>query len=355
MRALLLLALLTGALAQGPAAPEDLRAREQGVMAEIAAIDLTLLTLGEELRRLDAQASALQSEVELHTADAARADGAVARLRAEVAHRVRALYRIHRQGLVPVLFGSASPGDLVRRARYLTALIHADAGRVRAWRAARAEADAARDRAARAQAALGEVRALLATREEALRGESSGKRAVLAAIRTERGQALAALAEVRDARAGLSAALSAGGAAAPPAPDGSAPPSFRARYGKLAWPVEGRVLRRFGADAGLATESRGIDIAAPFGAPVAAVFPGEVRVADYMNGYGQTVVIHHGPYATVYAHLNGLRVRKGARVAEGEVIGLVGNTGLADDDSPRLGFEIRYNSTPQDPLPWLAR
>ena len=354
MRALALALWLGVAAAQAPA-PDALRDREQGVMAEIAAIDLTLITLGDELRRLDEQATALQSEVALHTADAARADGAVARLRAEVAHRVRALYRIHRQGLVPVLFGSASPGDIVRRARYLTALIQADAGRVSAWRAARAEADAARDRAARSQAALAEVRSLLGAREEALRGESSGKRAVLAGIRAERGQALAALAEVRDARAGLSAALSDGGSAAPPGDGGAPPPSFRARYGKLAWPVDGRVLRRFGADPGLATETRGIEIAAAFGAPVRAVFPGEVRVADYVAGYGQTVVVHHGPYATVYAHLNGLRVGKGARVAEGDVIGLVGNTGLADDDTPRLGFEIRYNSTPQDPLPWLAR
>ena len=42
-------------------------------------------------------------------------------------------------------------------------------------------------------------------------------------------------------------------------------------------------------------------------------------------------------------------------VVAGQVIGLVGNTGLTAAEGHRLGFEVRYNNSPQDPLPWLTK
>ncbi|MFN7147007.1 MAG: M23 family metallopeptidase [Myxococcota bacterium] len=50
-----------------------------------------------------------------------------------------------------------------------------------------------------------------------------------------------------------------------------------------------------------------------------------------------------------------LAVAQGQAVKRGDVLGLVGNTGLAEDADARLHFEVRYNNTPQDPAEWLAR
>ena len=72
-----------------------------------------------------------------------------------------------------------------------------------------------------------------------------------------------------------------------------------------------------------------------------------------LEWYGQTVAIQHGTYKTVYAHLAGIRVRQGQRVSQGDVIGLVGNTGLTDGQGYVLTFEVRYNGTKQDPRQWL--
>ena len=99
----------------------------------------------------------------------------------------------------------------------------------------------------------------------------------------------------------------------------------------------------------------GIDLAADYGSPVRSVFEGRVKLAQYVSGYGQTVAVEHGPFTTVYGHLSGLRVQPGQRVRGGDVIGLVGNTGLTDGDGYMLTFEVRYNDSAQDPLPWLAR
>ena len=96
-------------------------------------------------------------------------------------------------------------------------------------------------------------------------------------------------------------------------------------------------------------------MSAALGSPFRAVADGVVTRSGYVRGYGQVVMVQHGPYTTLYAHANGLRVAQGQAVRQGDVLGLVGNTGLAEDAEARLHFELRYNNTPQDPAPWLAR
>ncbi|MFQ3629072.1 MAG: peptidoglycan DD-metalloendopeptidase family protein [Cyanobacteriota bacterium] len=94
----------------------------------------------------------------------------------------------------------------------------------------------------------------------------------------------------------------------------------------------------------------GTDLAAPTGTPVLAAFSGRVETADYLRGYGLTVVLNHngGREQTLYAHMSELFVRPGQTVEQGEVIGRVGSTGLST--GPHLHFEFR-ELTPQG---WVA-
>ena len=50
-----------------------------------------------------------------------------------------------------------------------------------------------------------------------------------------------------------------------------------------------------------------------------------------------------------------MRVTRGQSLRAGEVIGLVGNTGLTDEEGYMLTFQVRYNNSPQDPILWLER
>lgn len=85
----------------------------------------------------------------------------------------------------------------------------------------------------------------------------------------------------------------------------------------------------------------GTDLGAPEGTPVVATQDGEVHVADYLGGYGLTVILRHaeGALETRYAHLSQILVRPGETVQQGEVIGLVGSTG--NSTGPHLHFELR--------------
>lgn len=104
------------------------------------------------------------------------------------------------------------------------------------------------------------------------------------------------------------------------------------------------VLHRFRAH-------RGVDYAAPSGTPVKATGDGTVTFVGRHGGYGHTVIIQHGEkYTTLYAHLSryakGLKNNK--RVLQGEVIGYVGQSGLAS--GPHLHYEFRVNGAHRDPL-----
>ena len=97
---------------------------------------------------------------------------------------------------------------------------------------------------------------------------------------------------------------------------------------------------------------KGIDYAAPTGTRVKATGDGIVEFAGrHAGGYGNLVVLRHqSKYTTWYGHLSGFAkgVHKGARVAQGDVVGYVGATGLAT--GPHLHYEFRINDVHQNPL-----
>lgn len=84
---------------------------------------------------------------------------------------------------------------------------------------------------------------------------------------------------------------------------------------------------------------RGVDFAAPYGAPIRAVSDGYVSNAGWAGGYGNQVRISHGgTLGSSYSHMSRIAVSAGTRVLQGQVIGYVGSTGLST--GPHLHFEV---------------
>jgi murein DD-endopeptidase MepM/ murein hydrolase activator NlpD len=96
---------------------------------------------------------------------------------------------------------------------------------------------------------------------------------------------------------------------------------------------------------------KGIDYGAPTGTRVKATGDGVVEFTGREGGYGNLVVVRHsGGYSTRYAHLSGFAsgIRRGARVAQGDILGFVGQTGWAT--GPHLHYEFRVNDQYRNPL-----
>jgi len=96
---------------------------------------------------------------------------------------------------------------------------------------------------------------------------------------------------------------------------------------------------------------RGVDYGAPSGTRVRSTADGVVEFVGNQGGYGRAVILRHqGRYTTLYGHLSGFArgIKKGARIAQGDVIGYVGSSGWST--GPHLHYEFRNNGIFQNPL-----
>ena len=127
-------------------------------------------------------------------------------------------------------------------------------------------------------------------------------------------------------------------------------------------PVSLNELIRFGSSFGMRMHPilkqyrphNGIDLTAPRGTKIYATADGVVIQANYTTGgYGKKIMIDHGyGYKTLYGHCYKILVEPGQKVKRGEVIGLVGNTGLSTRS--HLHYEVWTNNRPVNPINYYA-
>ncbi len=132
---------------------------------------------------------------------------------------------------------------------------------------------------------------------------------------------------------------------------------FVALKGRMAWPITGRVIEKYGnryvKEANVNMFNKGIKILPTSSSDVLNVYTGTVIFADYMKGFENLVVVSHGgAYYTVYGNLSYLNVSNGDKVGSGEILGRVEVTG--DNNSSSLYFEIRQKEEALNPLEWLV-
>jgi murein DD-endopeptidase MepM/ murein hydrolase activator NlpD len=122
------------------------------------------------------------------------------------------------------------------------------------------------------------------------------------------------------------------------------------------WPTQGWVTSDFGvrldpynADR---TMHQGLDISTPHGQAVMTPSDGTVVFNGTEGGYGKVLVIDHGyGVKTRYGHLSETFVRLGERVARGQKVAAVGNTGRST--GPHLHYEVRVNGIPENPRKFI--
>lgn len=94
---------------------------------------------------------------------------------------------------------------------------------------------------------------------------------------------------------------------------------------------------------------KGTDYAAPRGTPITATAGGVVEQSGYTAGNGNFVKVKHNKtFSTQYLHMSKILVRRGQRVTQGQVIGLVGSTGLAT--GPHVCYRFWKNGVQVDAL-----
>lgn len=271
--------------------------------------------------------------------------------RTALAGQLRAAYMIGREEPLKLLLNQREPARAGRMFAY-----YGYFGRARGEQIARIQAGVAQ--IAQLEKALDAEDLRLAELEkqqrqeveqlDRARGERNG---VLVSLQNEARSRTAALARLKQQRAGLEKLLAELRRAAARFPVDSKSPFAKLR-GALSLPADGRLLARFGQARAGAIRWDGILLGTERGAPVHAIYHGRVLYADWLAGLGLLVIVDHGDgYMSLYAHNDQIYRKVGERVTAGDVIAASGDSG--GRSSPELYFEIRRNGRPVDPGPWF--
>jgi len=261
--------------------------------------------------------------------------------------RVRAFYEQGPVGYLDVLLDAADFRDFLTRSYLVTRVVEQDLALFH-------EVATERQRREDVQASLVVQREQLSEEHEqwAVRRQETARladerRRLLDRVRIERQAQEAAIREleIESARIAEIIRRSARG--------GRRGPILTLRQGALLWPVPGPITSGYGWRIHPIFRTRefhtGIDIAAPYGTPIAAAHDGTIIFNGWMRGYGMLVIVDHGGgLTTTYSHLSASLVHVGDHVARGGVIARIGSTGWST--GPHLFFEVREDGRPVNPL-----
>ena len=302
----------------------------------------------DDVRRQRTQTAARRSAL---ASQKKQREGDLARERDALAGQMRAAYMIGREEPLKLLLNQKDPQRAGRMFAY-----YGYFGRARAEQIHRIEDNVATLAQLDGQlevedGKLAELekmqRAQLADMEEA----RSRRSLVLATLETESHNRSESLERLRSQQAGLEKLLKELRRALEKFPLDSNDAFARLR-GKLAWPVSGRVVARFGETRAGGVKWDGVLVATERGAPVRAVYQGRVIYADWLPGLGLLTIVDHGDgYMSLYGHNERLYKAVGEQVAAGDAIASAGDSG--GTTRPELYFEIRKSGRPVDPRPWF--
>jgi len=296
----------------------------------------------EELRKLDAEMKALEKKVIHQEGEITKLETILVALDEEFQSRVRAMYKLHRVGLVRVLFSAEDYSDALRRYKAFQMVAENDLQLLQAYQRGIEERTERRKDLVEEKRAMEEKKGAVEAKKREIEGEKRKKATLLATVKKERVAYEKAITELKEREKALqslvqkltvkAAALKGTG--------------FKALRGKLPPPVQGTIFKPTGRE-------KGIGIKAPEGTKIQAIFNGKIAYASWFKGYGNLMIIDHGGgYHTVIAHAARLLKKVGDGVKTGDVVALVGSTGSMEGSM--LYFEIRHHGTALNPTTWLA-
>ena len=134
--------------------------------------------------------------------------------------------------------------------------------------------------------------------------------------------------------------------------------NFAKMKGKLTWPVQGRVIAKFGTtknpETGIIIENVGIDIKTQSGTDVKSILDGVVSTITYIRGHGNIIIIDHGGgFSTVYAQVANIQVNENEYIQAGDRLAKIASNGTSKNG--KLHFEVWGNQQKLNPEHWLSK
>lgn len=332
---------------------QDMRAKGQAE-AELRDAETEIMRLREESAELERQLALSRQRRSGLAADLERNGEAQLQARQALAAAMHLAWRSGNQDELKALLSGESAGQVDRRLAWAGMLVRSWTRRAGDSTRLAGERRSLTEESGSVEQELAELQSRRAGQIRRLEQAAARRRATVAGLARRIGAAGEEIERLRTRAATLASLVENLGEVVAEHPP-PALPSITAARGQLSWPVEGRVVRRFGAGLGAGRASwDGILLEVAEGDEVRAPHAGRVVFADWVRGLGFLLVLDHGENVlSLYAYNDRLVGRKGETVDKGQVIAHAGSSG--GRPQPGLYFEIRRNGKPEDPARWLSR
>jgi murein hydrolase activator len=349
------LELLNGKLSSLRSELDGLGKKETSLLGELHRLELEIRVADEELELAKLKLDRGYREMDENLKRIEALEKSIDELRPFLQSRARSLYKLGRLSYVRLLLSVEKPSELTRAYRYISRLAREDTDRMNRFLEDQKFLEEAKARLVVQTESLLQLRKDLESTTRNLENRRASREALLTEVNDRQEMAGTLVHELEDARGELGKLVDSLVAGRAPETDSVFLP-MRMFEGEIGWPVEGKLEGRFGTQLHprykTVTVRNGIEIEAPEGTPVNAVYDGEVVYAAWFQGYGNLVIVQHpGDVHSLYGYLSDFQVTPGQRVTRGEPVGLVGDTGSLE--GTRLYFEIRVGGRPVDPEKWL--
>ncbi len=333
------------------------RAQESDLARQVREVEQRIGKLNAGARDIKAQVEAGERQLEALQARYADSIAQLETERSVLGKQLRAAYLLGRQEQVKLVLNQEDPARFGRMLVYYRYLNQARLTRIQAYEGALAEIDALQREIDARRAGLSEIHHQQAAELEALAAERERRAGLLSKLQAEisaKGGELAQLQKDEKRLGQLVKELQRAVAEVAPSKDNTPRQPFAKLKRKLPWPVSGKLTAGFGDRREVGElRWRGAFISAAANRDVRAVAHGRVVFADWLRGFGLLIIIDHGnEYMTLYGHNQSLFKTVGERVAPGDVIASVGDTGGMNRSG--VYFELRHKGEPQNPQNWCA-
>ncbi len=332
---------------------DDVRTQTRSAEHDLEEAGLELGIRTNELQlAIDMQSQLEQQRLEIET-QISSITPRIALEKAFLRKRLGVIYRLGGLSYLRMLLSIDDRRDPVQAVSMLSFLVARDGRAVSRFQTTREQLRGRYAELAVRQQKLAAVRRIVEQRHRAVASARAEKERVLRSLRSEGDQGEQKLAELEEKAKRLEHLLDVltrqNGTAA-------AAIDIRTVAGALAWPVQGKIIERFGkqrnAKFSTVTFNNGLKVAAAPGTEVRSVFAGTVLFSQWFKGYGNLVILDHGNRVfSLYGNLKSPAVAVGGRVNSGQAIAGVGES--EDAHSGYLYFEIRQDNKPEDPQKWL--
>ncbi len=325
---------------------KQIESKKQSTMTKKAALDRQIDVTEQEIDTINELISALDVQLAAVSSELSKAQAEEQKQNDDFLKRVRIMEEEGSASMLGIILSADSFSDMLTRTELIGDIVEGDKKLMRELAEIRAGIESKKAKIDETRAAQAAAKKNLVNKQNSLESQYKSANNLIKSLNKEASEYEKAFNEAERAmdaaRAELQSLLSKSG-------------SSTYVGGEFRWPTKAtRITSYYGTRRDPITKKTsmhtGIDIGASMGSNIFASNSGTVIVAGWSSkGYGNYVVIDHGGgKSTLYAHMSKIITKKGAKVVQGDVIGLVGSTGYST--GPHLHFEILINGKHTNPM-----